>query len=237
MFYPKALSHTLKFEITLALVSDVVVYSSNTPAANYALSNLQLEYETISSDYLANEAAASYQVGKGFFYEKINHEIFTIAKATDTIINKDIDVPRKSMTGVLCLFTENHKAGERDSEKFVNPDISSIQIDINGKPNMRYSNGMVPADFWKSIQKRLCLSNSISEEDFYTDNKFGLWIDLRSHPNNNIHGGGLNLSARGCVNLQITRKAGGSGTINCHMFIVADALLEVMNSNLKAIMY
>ena len=36
------------------------------------------------------------------------------------------------MTGILLLFTENPTAGDRDSEKFVNPDIKSVQINIDG---------------------------------------------------------------------------------------------------------
>ena len=50
------------------------------------------------------------------------------------------------MTGILCLFTENFVAGERDSEKFVNPNITSVNIDR--MPNNLYSNGMVSTDFW-----------------------------------------------------------------------------------------
>ena len=58
------------------------------------------------------------------------------------------------MTGILLLFTENQTAGERDSEKFVNPDIKSVQINIDGVPNMLYSKGMLPTDQWESIKQR-----------------------------------------------------------------------------------
>ena len=58
------------------------------------------------------------------------------------------------MTGILLLFTENPTAGERDSEKFVNPDIKSVRIDIDGVPNMLYSKGMLPTDQWESIKQR-----------------------------------------------------------------------------------
>ena len=43
------------------------------------------------------------------------------------------------MTGILLLFTKNPTAGARDSEKFENPDIKSVQINIDGVPNMLYS--------------------------------------------------------------------------------------------------
>lgn len=239
VFYPKALPHPLTFEITLAPVSDIVVYSSATAPPNYTITNLELEYLCISSEYLAREAAASYQVGKGFFYENIIlHKTFTISKPNDSVINEHINLPRKSMTGVLCLFTENHTGGTRDSEKFVSPDIKSVHVNIDGMPNRLYSKGMIPADLWESIKKRFGFTSSLKQKDFYTNNKFALWIDLRTHPDNNIHGGGLVLNnTRDGVKLEMKRKVGGSGSINCHMFVVADALMEVMNSNLRAIMY
>ena len=56
VFYPKGLSHPLKFEITLAGVSDIVVYSDTTKPPNYKITNLELEYRSISSEYLANRA-------------------------------------------------------------------------------------------------------------------------------------------------------------------------------------
>ena len=48
VFYPKGLSHPLKFEITLGSVSDIVVYSDTTKPPNYKITNLELEYRSIS---------------------------------------------------------------------------------------------------------------------------------------------------------------------------------------------
>ena len=67
VFYPKGLSHPLKFEITLGGVSDIVVYSDTTKPPNYKITNLELEYRSISSEYLANQALEVYKVGHAFF--------------------------------------------------------------------------------------------------------------------------------------------------------------------------
>ena len=50
------------------------------------------------------------------------------------------------MTGILCLFTEAHTAGTRNSEKLVNPNIKSISVNIDGIPNRLFSKGMEPSD-------------------------------------------------------------------------------------------
>ena len=71
VLYPYALPYLLSFELTLASVSDIVFYTDITKAPKYKLTSLELEYECINSEYLAQKAAAFYQVGKGFFYENI----------------------------------------------------------------------------------------------------------------------------------------------------------------------
>ena len=136
--------HSLTFEITLAPVSDVAVYSNAEKAPNYTITNIELEYSCISSDYLAREAITSYQ---GFTYENIIlHKTFTISKPNDEVINEHINLPRISMTGVPLLFTDSYAAGTRNSKTFVNPKITSININVDGMPNRLYSKGMMPTD-------------------------------------------------------------------------------------------
>ena len=119
---------------------------------------------------LANKAIESYQNGRGFTYEKILlHKKFPISEANDDVINQHINVPRKSMTGILCIFTAPYTAGARDSEMFANPNITSVNINIDGVPNRLYLKGMIPTDLWQSIIKRVGVSDSIKEADFYTE--------------------------------------------------------------------
>ena len=195
------LKDTFKFELTLAPVSDTVYFSLNTPEATYKITNLELEYASIHNKYIAEEAAVSYRVGRGFFYENIIlHKEFKISKPNDSVINESVNIPGKSMTGILCLFTESYNDGTRKSEKFVNPNITSIDITIDGMPNQLYSKGMVPKHFWESIKRRYQtgastgartgINRNVKEVDFYND-KFSLWIDLRSHFDNEVHGSGF----------------------------------------------
>ena len=72
------------------------------------------------------------------------------------------------MTGILCLFTEAHTAGTRDSEMFVNPNIKSIFVNIDDIPNRLSSKGMEPTDTWESIKKRMGKDGWLKEKNFYT---------------------------------------------------------------------
>ena len=53
---------------------------------------------------------------------------------------------------------------------------------------------MVPSDAWESIKKRMGKEGVLREKEFYTNNKYALWIDLRTFTDNEAHGGGLQLN-------------------------------------------
>ena len=148
------------------------------------------------------------------------------------------------MTGILCLFNDATVPGTRNSEKFVNPDIQSVSININGMPNKLYSKEMIVTDFYDSIMKRMGPAdddgdyNAVMPLNFYVGGTYGLWIDLRTFPDEVIHGDGFTLdSTSDGVKLEIRRKVGGSGKITCYMYVVSDALVEIMNSGLSSIKY
>ena len=117
VFYPRSLHDALIFEITLA-PANMVVEGSDSSKLDYELSNIQLEYEVIHNVDLARETSSSYLNGKDFMYEHVtHHKMLTVNKADDTIINESINVPCRSMKGILLLFCEPHVGGARDSEK------------------------------------------------------------------------------------------------------------------------
>ena len=241
VFRPISLRETLMFEITLAPAFNILVSSDASKGQSYKLNNLELEYTSISSDYLAQEAAAAYNSGKGFFYENVQlHKTFELDKATGSVINEHINVPTRSMSGILCLFNDEITAGARDAEKFVNPAMLTVAINMNGLPNKLYSKNMQTTDFYESMMKRMesLGGDMIYPSNFYTGGRFGLWIDLRTFPDPEIHGGGFALDST-CdgVKLEIRRKAGRSGKVTCYVFIVSDAIAEVMNGGLSSIKY
>ena len=70
-------------------------------------------------------------------------------------------------------------------------------------------------------------------EKFYTGNKFGLPIDLRSMASQEMHGSGIRLvNSTDDVQLEIERDAKGTGTVNCHVFIISDAQFSILNRQL-----
>ena len=65
VFFPRTLSDELLFELRLASASNDVIGSDETQLA-YELTNIQLEYEVIHSQELADEALSSNKNGNRF---------------------------------------------------------------------------------------------------------------------------------------------------------------------------
>ena len=218
VFFPRALSDELVFELRLSPASNVVKGSDSSKLA-YELANIQLEYEVIHSKQLADEAESNYKNGKRLMYEHItHHKTISFAKGTDSIINESINVPRRSMKGLLLLFYEGYAGGARDSEKHFNPDITEVKVVVNGIPNKIFSQGMKTRDFGRNFQKIRERNSSLDATDFYAGDRFALFVDLRSMKENNLHGSGLRLvNTKEGVQLSIKRNTSGSGNAKCYI--------------------
>ena len=72
----------------------------------------------------------------------------------------------------------------------------------------------------------------------YTGDKFGLVIDMRTMPDQNMHGSGTRIvNSTDGVQLEIERKTEGSGDVKCHVFVIADSQLNLMGSQLEDVQY
>ena len=61
---------------------------------------------------LARNVESTYLNGKALFYEDINHQkTITVRKNLDSLINESINIPHRSMKGILMLFCETHAGG------------------------------------------------------------------------------------------------------------------------------
>ena len=66
-------------------------------------------------------------------YEHVtHHKTLPIDRQKDFIMNESINVPRRSMKGLLLLFYEPYVKGARDSEKSFFPDITEVKVTVNG---------------------------------------------------------------------------------------------------------
>jgi len=240
VFYPQALYNDLVFEVTLA-EAEHVVKGSDTTQLKYKLTNIQLEYEMIRSKTLADEAYSVYSGGKEFAYDHVmRSEVVIFKNDTDTRLNIKVAAQKRSLKAILLLFIEPYGDGARDSEKYVFPDLTKVSVTINGSPNMIYNNGVEGKDMWEEAQRFFVKEKNKTEHTnatkFYTGDNFGLLIDTRSMADQEMHGSGKRLvNSTDGVQLEIERKAEGSGNVNCHVFVIADSQSNIMDRQLESV--
>jgi len=242
VFYPQALYNDLLLEVTLADASQVVKGSDPTKL-KYKLINIQLEYEMIRSAMLAQEANSEYSNGKEFVYDHVYHDkMITFEKGSDTQLNIKVNAPRRSIKAILLLFMEPYSSGGCDSEKYVFPDLTKVQVTINGSPNMLYNEGIVGTDLWSEASRFFVKERNKTEHMnlklYLAGDRFGLLIDLRSMADRTMHGSGTHLvnSADG-IQLELERKATGSGKINCHIFVISDSQFNIIGNQLQSVQF
>ena len=145
----------------------------------YSLENLELEYETIRSKDLAVDITKRFMVGRSLSFGHVTLLEPVEWNKDSKIMNETINIPRKSMRGILMLFQEKD---ETESEKFIDPKITEVKITIEGVPNMVHSKGLPKKCIFEEAQR--LFENDMDDPqmkitDFY-DNKYSLWIDLHT---------------------------------------------------------
>ena len=249
VFYPQALYNDLIFELTLAAAHQVVKGSDASKLID-KLINIQLEYEMIRSKTLADKATSAYLSRKEFAYDHVmREEVASFAKGTDAKLNIRINPQRRSLKAILLLFIEPYLAGSRDTEKYINPDITKGNVTINGSPNRVYNTGIYAKDMWAEIERFFGGKHKNKNDGswsrpnmdltkFIAGNKFGLLIDLRSMADATLHGNGTRLvNTKDGVHLEIERTTSGSENIHCHIYTISDSQMNIMDRQLQAVQY
>ena len=132
------MNNNFLYIITLPQSEDILVAQSGETLGDYSLENLELEYETIENQTIADEAASLYTLARSLTYEHVTLFKNVVWAAASTSINESINIPRQSMKTIVMLFTNKTRT---DSEECIYPNMSEVRIQIEGIPNQVYFQG------------------------------------------------------------------------------------------------
>ena len=225
------------FTITLPSAESIMKAQEGETIGGYTLENLELEYETIDSQELAQDSTAKYENGRSLVYDHVTH-VKTINWGKDsTIENETINFPRQSLKAVVMLF---RKKTPGSSEEFVFPNIGNVKVTVEGTPNQVYSQGISKGRFYEEAKRVFGKEGSMNPpmtlRSFY-DNHFALVVDLRSIEDNSVYKTGRKLtSTQSGIQLEIQKKA-TTTDLDCHMFIISDSIVQIMGGGLNGVVY
>ena len=248
--YQYGLGSRLTYELIFADYSDVI--KATDPDATYTISNISLEFDTITNASLASQIRTEY-MKNSILYDRILRARIIPLNKSDTSFSVDINSPSKSLKGVLLIFTQERSATKfaRDTEEFYNPKITKVEITVEGVPNELYPQNMeyrhqydeIVKHFAEgrlkeagAIQKDLQLHN-VDIASYYTD-KYALWLDFRTIDDNRLHDSGRRLenTSEG-IRLQITKKAESAGKLSCYLYIFQDAQINISDAQFLNVLY
>ena len=230
LYAPFFMNNNVRYVLTLPESNEVMTVQANQTLGTYTLEDLQLEYETIENMDLANEIAEKYSIGRSLSYEHITLMKTVVWAAASTLMNENINIPRKSMKAIVLLSIKQSRV---DSEEYIYPNITEMKLIIEGVPNSVYCQGIPSNRFYGEKEGK---DQFMTVEKFYKD-KLALVIDLRSHEkvNKTAHGKKI-VNTQNGVSLEINKKA-HTGNINCNIFVVSDGLVNFINIDLQSIQY
>ena len=174
---------------------------------------------------------------------------------SNTLRKINLNVPARSMKGILMLF-ENVAAQQpfaRNTEAFYNPQITKVEVTIEGIPNQLYSQRMRAYQMRDEAKKYFAPGSKRHPEvgtaakdlaladvnlgEFLTS-KYSLWLDLRTSDDDHLHGSGGRLeNASEGITIQITKKAGAASALNIYLFVVMDAQLNIEDGRFVSAAY
>ena len=135
--YQYGLGSRLTYELTFADYSDVI--KSTDTDATYTISNISLEFDTITNASLASQIRTEY-MKSNILYDRILRGRIIPLNKSNTSFSVDINSPSKSLKGVLLILTQERSATKfaRDTEEFYNPKITKVEVIY--AQNMEYRN-------------------------------------------------------------------------------------------------
>ena len=187
--------------------------------------------------------ANQYNGRLAILYDRILRHRKISRDKSDTLWNINLNVPARSMKGVLMLFEDvaAQQPFVRNTESFYNPKITKVEVTIEGIPNQLFSQGMRAYQMWDArklfapgrkrhpevavVAKGLGPAD-VSLGEFLTS-RFALWLDLRTTDDDRLHGSGRRIeNVSEGVTIQLTKTAEAAGALNIYLYIIMDAQLN-----------
>ena len=154
-FYPYIYKEDIEIDLYFQKPSLVINSTDTNAVTDYNLSNISFEYDTIYEPQLANQIIqlSDSAYGITYFYDYVSYIGMNPINKSDLSFTLTIQDPRKSLRGILMLFTLPPATANRDSENYFNPEITNVDITIDGITNKIFAQGYKEDQMWIEAKK------------------------------------------------------------------------------------
>ena len=226
LFAPSALNGSVEFNFKTPSASEIMIAQSGESVGDYALKEPKLIYEFIESPNMYSQAAAEY-ADTDFPFVDISYLTTNWGKDQTSVV-ESVNVPRRSMRAIVMLFKH---ADTVDSEEYIYPNITKVDVTIDGRPNAVYSNGIGTDDLYREARRIFYVKDTNMTEKKFYDNKFALVIDLRCADDNDAMGAGYNVTnTKSGVQLLITKEV-TTKDVKGEIYALSDTAVSIIGGS------
>ena len=214
-----------------------MVAQTGQSVGSYKLTDMNLEFETIEGEELANSVKDGFNIGCQLWYDytTLLKTLEWRKDSTREVI--DINIPRKSMKSIVLLCTRKTPT---ECEEFFNAEVEKVKVTIEGNPNSVYSQGLVRSEVYDEARffgTTTDASNDNLTKQEFLKNKYAIVVDLRTiDDENTVHSGRKLIGTQSEVLLEIEKSA-TSVDLLCHVFVVANGHIVISGRRLQKIDY
>ncbi len=227
LFAPSALNGGVEFNFRTPDASDIMIAQSGESIGGYSLKEPKLIYEAIESPEMYSQAVTDYTRTE-FSFMDVSYLKPTKWTKDQISVTETITIPRKSMRAIVVLFKH---ADTEDSEEYVYPNITKVDVTIGGRPNAVYTNGISTDDLYREAKRVFHIEDSNMTEKKFYDNKFALVVDLRCTDDNDAINAGHNVNdPKNGVQLIITKEA-TTKDVKGEIYALSDAAVTITEGN------
>ena len=251
-FCQSSLGDRLEYELTFNDYSRVI-QATGDAGASYKVENISLEFEMVTNAELARSIRNWYADRLAILYDRVLRHRKIVCDKSDTLWNMNLNVPARSMKGILLLFEDPADAFKRDTEAFYNLKVQKVEVTVEGVPNQLHSSRMQAYQQWDEVKKHFSadskrhpvsgmVAKNLALGDVslpqYLKNKFALWLDLRSSDDDQLHGTRRREeNASEGATIQISKTPEQAGKLNLYLYVIMDAQLNIQDGRFVSALY
>ena len=247
-FYQAGLGDRLEYELTFNDYDKVI--KSSDADSSYEVKNICLEFDKVTDTELSRQIRQQFNGRIAILYDRVLRHRKITKNKSDTLWNINLNIPARSMKGILMLFEDPNMTSTED---YYHPQISKVEVTIVGVPNQLYSKGMLAYQQWDEITKYFALTSKRDKKtdkvardlylsdtniEKYLTKRFALWLDLRSKDDNTLHGSGRRIeNASEGVTIQIEKQQESNENLNIYLYIIQDAQINFEDGRFREVVY
>lgn len=230
LFAPNRMGWDMTYTITLPRADKIMEAQSSQSVGSYKLKGIKFEYEVIRNENLASRIVEQYIGTKQLVFQDVRRERESTWLKERTDVSEELHITRESLNAIVVLF---RYVDQIEDENFIFPEIETVHVSVNGKPNAIFSDGMKKQDMYTEARDFFMTTENVSAAKFFKD-RFALVLDFRSNKDKGVVNSGTKVIGSSGIQIRIKKKA-TTKDVKCYFYVLSGAVVVINDRDFQRI--